>query len=399
MSIFNKSGYLAAVAAFAVCMGASAATTQVDDYLADALSVIPDQCKLSVYEVVRFNDNIKNSAVHERESFEFKTGLNTTIFKKKGDLEYGINGDVSYDYYTHDSGELNQFDWNVLPYFKGMLDDINNLKITVKSVSNVQSIDGRVAKFARHYDTGASATYEYVASGKTGVMLNADYLYKVYTQHEFKDRTYQNMEFSIAPYYNVTEKLRTGIRGVYSQRYYESTKQQNDSYKWTINAFAKYRMNAFFNLYTEAGLEKKAFEGKAKGTNGDRDWNGDFQVALNYLPTSRWNLQLRSKLASDDSFSGDRGMAYVWDNRITAKFDATKNLRFEAFAGLEQQDEKINSMDTDEWYFSFKTSYKFTENLSAFASYKYNNVQYKYNGDADYDVNEYSVGVSYLIKK
>lgn len=395
MGILNKSGYIAAAAACMLSMDAKAITSTLSDYLHDAISVVPNKLELSVYESVMYNDNIKNSAVNEHDSFIFKTGILADVFRTHGDLEYGVIGDVAYEYYTRFSGDMNQFDWSVLPYFKGCLDDVQNLKISISSVSNVTALEGPGAKFARHYDTGASAVYEFKASNKTGVILSGDYLYKYYTQKEFEDRTYQKMEFSVSPYYNVNSKLRTGIRAGYSQRFYDSNRINNDSYKWTINGFADYRMNPFLRLYTEAGVERKAYEGRAKDTKGDRDWNGDFQVRLTYTPHIRWTIQLNSYMRSDDSYASSRGLAYVWNNNVRVKYTATKKLDFVAFGGYEMQDEKNNAQDTGEWYASIRTNYKFSDRFAAYAAYKYNNVQYKYDGDGDYDVNEFTLGLSY----
>ena len=67
-----------------------------------------------------------------------------------------------------------------------------------------------------------------------------------------------------------------------SKTAYDSNRVRSDSYKQTYNLFVDYRMNSFLEAYAEGGIEKRSYSGKARGSNGDRDWNWDFLAALRY---------------------------------------------------------------------------------------------------------------------
>ena len=396
MNTSHKIGAVAAVIACAACVETMGASTVIRDFFDDTISLVPNQFDVAVFEKVTYTDNVKNGP-HDNmvESVHFKTGVSIDAYRNQGDLSYGIKGAVAYDYYTRRSGDMNQWDWDITPFIKGsQVLDIHNLKVSLTLKNTIEPMSNADTRYARHHIFGGKVSYDYSRHEHWGVMLNGSYKYDYYPQDEFNDYSKQRFTASIAPYYRVNEDLKTGIRAQYEKNIYESDKRQNDSQKQTYNLFADYRMNSFLEIYAEAGLEKKAYKGAAKGTKEDRDWNWDMLASIRYYPTLRTKIELKSELDVEDTTAGNRGACFVWDNSLAFTWKPEKKYQFTTKIGAETQDEKNNAADCTEYYISVRGDFAVTDHLNVFAQYKYDNIDFKYDIRDRYE-NEVSLGVAY----
>ena len=417
MNSTRKIGTVAAALACAACVDAMAASTVIRDFLDDTISLVPNQFDVSLFERVTYTDNVKNSPKDRIDSVHFDTGLGIEAYRNKGDLSYGVSGEVSYDYYTRRSSDMNGWDWNITPFIKASgLSDIHNLKLSLNMYGKIEPLSNSDLRYSRHYTTEALATYDYARHEHWGFMLNGGYKYDYYPQDEFEDYSKHTFTGSFVPYYRFNDDVKTGMRLQIEKTAYDSNRVRSDSYKQTYNLFVDYRMNSFLEAYAEGGIEKRSYSGKARGSNGDRDWNWDFLAALRYSPTIRLKFELKSQFDIEDSTSGKSyggGAAYVWDNSIAATWKPEAKYDFTAKAGIESQNEVNSDDDTTEYYVLFRASYRFNEHLNVYAQYKYDKVDFKYGyrkpgewpanvlssrgftSDPDYYENEVTVGVSY----
>ena len=396
MNTTHKIGALAAAIACAACVETMGASTVIRDFFDETISLVPNQLDVAVFEKVTYTDNVKNGPHNNMiESVHFKTGIAVDAYRNQGDLSYGVKGSFAYDYYTRRSGDMNQWDWDIIPFIKGTsIADIHNLKIAASVKNSIESLSNADTRYARHHIIGASASYDYSRHEHWGVMVNGAYKYDYYPQDEFEDYSKQRFTASIAPYYRMNSNLKTGIRAQYEKIIYESSKVQNDSQKQTYNLFVDYRINSRVEAYAEAGLEKKAYKGAAKGSNEDRDWNWDALASIRYYPTLRTKIELKTEVDVEDTTSGGRGAAFAWDNSIAFSWKPETRYQFTTKLGAETQDEKNNRSDSTEYYISVRGNFAVNEKLNLFAQYKYDNVDFKY-VSRDYYENEVSLGVSY----
>ena len=396
MNNAHKIGTVAAVIACAACVETMGASTVIRDFFDETISLVPNQLDVAVFEKVIYTDNVKNGPHNDMiEAVHFKTGVAIDAYRNQGDLSYGIKGSVAYDYYTRRSGDMNQWDWDITPFIKGSsILDIHNLKISASVKNSIEAMSNADTRYARHHIIGAGASYDYSRYDRWGVMLNGAYKYDYYPQDEFNDYSKQRYTASIAPYYRARADFKTGIRAQYEKIVYESDKRQNDSQKQTYNVFVDYRINSFIEAYAEAGIEKKAYKGEAKGTNEDREWNWDALASIRYYPTLRTKIELKTELDVEDSTAGTRGAAFAWDNSLAFSWKPETRYLFTTKIGAETQDEKNNRADSTEYYISVRGNFAVNEHLNLFAQYKYDNVDFKYIS-RDYYENEVTLGVSY----
>lgn len=396
----NLSKYLKGAAlgmALLVAGEAVAASSTLGDYFEAASGLIPNKISLSCFEEVNYNDNIHDAIKgQERDSMIFKTGVTVDLYRVKGGINYGLIGDFSYDYYTKDSGDFNQFEWNISPHILGSFEllGLDKLMLSFETRSKIETVSTADTRYARHHTNGIHAVYDYGGPRRLGFMLTGDYVYEYYPQDDFKSYSNQEYGFSFVPYYKVTEKIRTGIRLGYSETVYDYDYTNDDSDTITLNAFVDYRMTSFFSVYVEAGCEKQSYDGASKDSNNDRDYVPDYAITLRYLPISNLAIDIKSSVSPDDSLAGKgNGQSIDFDNSLTVRWFATSKISLQQTVGLDVQDEKNNNNDTHEFYYDARADYKCTEKLSFYAGYRYNNVQFDYEDDSDYYVNECYLGV------
>ena len=402
MNRTHKIGTMAVAIACAACVETMGASTVLREFFDDTISLVPNQLDVTLFERVTYTDNVKNSHYDRIDSIHFDTGVAVDAYRNVGDFSYGLTGELSYDYYTKRGGDMNQWSWNLAPFVKGSsVADIHNLKIGFNMTGKIEPLSNSNVRYARHYTTKLFATYDYARHEHWGILLNGSYKYDYYPQDEFEDFNKQVFTGSIAPYYRFDADLKTGVRAQWEKTIYDTNKVQSDNLKQTYNVFADYRMNSFFETYAEAGIEKKSYSGRRRGTNEDRDWNWNFLGALRYYPTLRTKIELKSELDVEDSTAGGvrGGAAFVWDNSLALTWKPESKYDFTTKIGAETQDEKNNNSDTTEYYFTVRGNYRFNEHLNFYAQYKYDTVQFKYNHrdhmHANYYENEITLGVTY----
>ncbi len=410
MNTTHKIGAMAAVIACAACVETMGASPILRDFFDDTISLVPNQFDVSIFERVTYTDNVKSAHYDRIDSVHFDTGVAIDAYRNKGDISYGITGEVSYDYYTRKGSDMNQWNWNLSPFIRGSsVADIHNLKIGVNFSGKIEPLSNSDIRFARHYTGGLTASYDYARHEHWGFMVNGEYKYDYYPQDEFEGYNKHTITGSVAPYYRFSADLKTGLRAQWQKSIYEHHRYQSDSVKQTYNLFVDYRMNSFFEAYAEAGIEKKSYSGKGKGLNEDRDWNWDLLGAIRYYPTLRTRFELKTQLDVEDSMSGPRyvyidinhqeerqsGAAFAWDNSLSFSWKPETRYDFSTKIGTKTQDEKNNVNDTTEYYISVRGNYNINEHLNVYAQYKYDNVQFKYAKHANYYENEITLGVSY----
>lgn len=394
--IAGKIGMAAFLCAGMFAGHAYAGSSTLSDYFEMTSGLIPNKLSLSIYEEIVYNDNIHDATKgNERDSLIFKTGIGANINRTVSGLTYGLKGNLSYDYYTKDSGDMNAFDWDISPVLLGNFGLLNmqNLMVIFTSSSSLEPLDTGDTRFARHYENGLHAVYDYSKHEKWGFILTGDYVYDLYTQDEFESYTNHEYGFSLVPYYKLTEKVKTGVRLGYSETKYKNDDTNDDSYTVTINGFVDYRMSQLFSVNLEAGVQKRCYEGESEGSNKDRDFMPDYSITLRYLPFSNLAFDLKSSLSTGDSLTTERGgLALENDTSLTMRWDATSKISITQTVGLNIQDEKNNDADTKEFYYDLLADYAFSKAMSVYAGYKYNNIQFDYRTGDDYYVNECRLG-------
>ena len=290
----SKSKFFGVLIALGLLPVSAFSQSMLQQYLDTASAIVPNQLKLSLYEEVKYNDNIHNSSSDEEDSMIFKTGARADIFRTKGNLTYGLQGDVSYDWYTRDSDDMSAYDWNLSPYLQGNLGEklLQGLMISLKSRSVYEPYSKRETRYVRHFENGVGLAYDYSRHERWGVISTFQYTNYYYPQssHDYSSSTNNKYKFAIAPYYKVTEKVRTGLHLGYEIVDYRNDKKYDDSDNISITGFVDYRANMFLNMTAEAGMKRYNYDGRSKGSVDDRDFEPVFLYTLRYIPSKDWTL-------------------------------------------------------------------------------------------------------------
>ena len=215
-SISRSFKVVAAVLFSSICMSQLQAQSFLSDYFETAAAAIPNRLTLSAFEEVRYNDNIHDSATRRVGSFINECGLSLDWYKNYENGKYGVIGDISYEYYDKDSDE-SEFKWNISPFILGGIDLLGNdrLMLTLSSRSVNEKYDTSDTNHTTHIDNTIGLTYDMLKFARWGVALSARYFNKYYTDSDYKDKSYQEYSFGVAPYYNLTDKIKLGIRSSY----------------------------------------------------------------------------------------------------------------------------------------------------------------------------------------
>ena len=377
-----------------------AASTQVGEYLDSALSILPNQLSLSVFEEIGHTNNAYKTSGDRSGSYYFKTGIAPAILRENGNLTYGVKGRFTYDYYTRFGGDLNQFNWNLTPTIsfkddgEGLLRDVT---LGINSVARVDALNNKDRKYARSYTTTANAGVDLALTEKLGVLVNGKYVYDYYSQREFNGFTKKVYSADLTPYFQVTEKTRAGVRFGYEKTKYAHGDVYDDYNRYVVNGLVDFHTDKF-GATVEAGVEHMNFEGET-GHRADSDGNWKFNggLMLKYLPVSNFETSLKLNTSHENSSVNDRTDSIRTKATLGAKWTATSHIVLMARTGLLDNDEKESNDkdDSREFFAVLEADYVFNSGLSVYLGYKYRNIQFRYNSDLDYSVTEYFMGCRY----
>ncbi|MBQ6474197.1 MAG: hypothetical protein IJJ33_19580 [Victivallales bacterium] len=399
---------LMVAAAAATAMVGSMATADLADYFDTAANVLPNKLSISAFEEVRYEDNIHNRSRNERGSLILKTGLGADIYGDKGDYRYGLAGNMSYDYYDHDSHDMNEFEWNLAPYISGNFNVLGDdtLTINLKSRNKRERYDTSDTRYVRRSVNGGDLVYDMVANEKVGVLFGAEYLYTHYSQKKFKARTHSDYGFSVSPYYRLDEKTKVGLHIAYDKRDYKNDNYDDDNYTWIVNGFVNYIYSGQLNATVEAGVMKKNYDGLSGGgtddngrayDNKNNDWIPNYKLTVNYKANSQFAFRVVSSYGAEDTGSG-RGLRTAYRNTFSASWTPSRKLDVTQSVSCLIHDEKNYNTDTTEYIYNLKASYKLNDRVSLYGGYRYDKVHYDQNHDSDYADNEVYVGVKISLK-
>ncbi len=392
---FFKKITLAAIAVAGLSTTAWANSLTLGDYLDAAALLIPNTKTITGFAEVGYNSNIKLAPKgREIDSLTLRGGIRLDVARNYGNGIYGIKGSVSYKYFDHKNQDLGGWDVNVTPYILGNIAGIQNLMFRASLVNNRQSLDQTRPRYTRTRTANAGLSYDLAFHERYGIALTGDYTYKYYPQREFKDYNKHVFEFAAAPYYRFSEKLKAGIKVSYDETHYEHNTIHDDSHTLTLNAYGDYRPSSLFSVYGEVGAERRSYEGAARGTGNDDLWKYNSLLRLRWTANKYLTTDYTVKYAQDDTYAA-RGAQNKFDTNLSVTYAPTAKWSIGQIVGCEVQDEKANNYDTLELYYNAIVSYKFNKNLTAYATYDYHNIQYKYTDSLDYYVNEVIFGISY----
>lgn len=390
-----------AVAAMFVAGGAYS-QSMMQKYFDSAASIVPNTMNLSVYEEVKYNDNIHDSRHGtEDDSLIFKTGAAATIYRTKGNVTYGLDADASYNYYTRDSDDLSEFDWNLSPYLQGNFGEsfLQGLMITLKSRSVYEPFSKTDTRYVRHYENGIGLAYDYSRHERWGVLTSFEYCNYYYPQSKrnINSTTHNDFDFSLAPYYKVSDKMKTGLHLTHERTYYRDAKKYDDFHKEEITGFVDYRMNMFCSVTAEVGASRVCYEGVSRDSKNDREWEPTSSLTFRYVPTLDWAFAYIVRYKPENGSERGRGQRQSWDNSLRASWQATAKINITNEVTFSMDDEKNCNDDTNELSYNLRVNYAMSDNITVYAGYAYDDVHFKYDGDSDYHTNEVLVGLRWSL--
>lgn len=390
--------FLAAVSVLA-CLTATAASNDVAAYLDSALSVLPNQLSLSIFEEIGHTNNAYKSSDSRNGSFYFKTGIAPAISRTKGNLTYGLKGRFTYDYYTRFGGDLNQFNWSLTPTISFKDDGeglIRDLTLGLNSTVKVDALNNADNRYARSYITTVNAGVDLAFTEKLGVLLNGKYVYDYYTQEEFEDFSKQTYSANVTPYFQATAKTRLGIRLGYEETKYNHHGAYDDFNRYVVNGLVDFHGEKF-SATAEAGLEHLNYDG-VTGYIADADghWKLNGSLILKFKPVTNFETALALSSGHENSSVGYGRNGSV-SNKIamSAQWMATSHILLQGRVGVSDNNEKKSADDNREFFTELQANYMFNSGLSLYVGYKYRNIQFRYDSDMDYSVTEYFVGCRY----
>lgn len=367
------------------------------DYLETASSVVPNKMDVSLSVEGRYESNIHNRGrARGSSSCVLEGALNLDIYRNINDTgKYGISGDIGYEYYTSDS-DLSDFDWDISPFVLGAIDLLGNdrLMLRISSRTHEEKYDSADTTRVRRYDNNLGLTYDMVRHERWGVAFTADYENIYYSDSDYKDRSHQIFQLGMAPYYKLSEKVRTGIRATYKMTKYRGDDFNDDSKSLTFTAFGDYRMSEKISAHIDGGFQRTRYEGGAEDTKGDDEFSPIASVSVSYSPVSNMTFTARSAYEWEDSTSASGGRS-SWDNSLGMSWKMTQKLTLDQSIGVEDINEKNNDADSTEYSYDLRASYQFTQRISVYSGYEYSRTTFK-NGDyREYDCHEIYLGARY----
>ena len=394
-SISRSFKVVAGVLLSGICMSQLQAQSFLSEYFETAAAAIPNKLSLSLFEEVRYNDNIHNRATNQVGSFINECGLSLEWYKNYENGKYGVVGDISYEYYAKSSDDT-EFKWNISPFIMGGIDLLGNdrLMLTLSSRSVNERYDSSDTNRTTHIDNRIGLTYDLLKFARWGVALSAHYFNKYYTDSDYKDKSYQSYKFGAAPYYNLTDKIKLGIHSSYSEKKYRNNKTHDDSKTYEIMPFIDYRQSSKFTVHLGVGASRTEYTGRSEGTNGDGDWEPVANMTFRYFPVRNFYFTYISSLEWEDTGSG-RGGRVSYYNSLRATWQITHRISFSPGVSMDMRDERNAMYDCTEYSLFANLDYKISSRFSAYLGYEYEKNKYKYLSNRDYDVNECWLGVKF----
>ncbi len=389
--------FLVAISAL-VSLTATAANTEVSEYLDSALSILPNQLSLNVFEEIGHTNNAYKSSGDRNGSFYFKTGIAPAILRENGNLTYGVKGRFTYDYYTRFGGDLNQFNWNLTPTIsykddgEGLLRDVT---LGLNSVAKVDSLNNADRRYARSYTTTVRAGADLAFTEKVGILVNGKYVYDYYSQDEFKGFSKKVYSVDATPYFQVTEKTRAGVRFGYEKVKYCHDDVYDDYNRYVVNAVVDFRTDKF-SATAEAGAEHMNFKGwTGYIADSDGKWGFNGSLKLKYKPVSNFEAGFALSTGRENSSGNTLNDSIRNKVALSAKWNVTSHILLMGRTGISDNDEYKSTMDNREFFANLEADYIFNNGVSVYLGYKYRNIQFRYDGDEDYSVTEYFLGCRY----
>ncbi len=392
-SISRSFKVVAAVLFSGICMSQLQAQSFLSDYFEAAAAALPNRMSLSVFEEVRYDDNIHDRANPKVGSFINEAGISLDWYKNYEGGMYGILGDISYEYCEKDSDE-SEFKWNIAPFILGGIDLLgeDRLMFTLSSRSVNEKYDSSADERTTRIDNSVGVTYDMLKYARWGVALSAKYFNRYYTDSDYKQHSYQKYTFGVAPYYKLTEKIKLGINNSYSERKYRNNKAHDDSKTYQVMPFVDYRQSKQFSVHLGAGLSRTDYKGRSRNSNGDGDWEPVANLTFRYFPVSNFLLSYISTIEWEDSGS-NRGGRVSYYNSLRATWQITHRISFTPGVSMDIDDERVSNYDNTEYTVFAHLDYKISERISTYLGYEYEHTKYKYNHDKDYEANEIWLGV------
>ena len=165
---------------------------------------------------------------------------------------------------------------------------------------------------------------------------------------DYKNHSYQKYTFGVAPYYNLTEKIKLGVNNSYSERKYTNNKSHDDSKTYEIMPFVDYRQSRSFSVHFGAGVSHTDYTGRSQGTNGDGDWVPVANLTFRYFPVSNFFLSYISTIDWEDSGS-QRGGRVSYYNSLRASWQITHRISFSPGVSMDIRDERVATYDATEY--------------------------------------------------
>lgn len=376
-----------------------AASDTLGNFLDATASVIPNRLSLGANYEAKYNDNIHHDAKgrdkHGR--WVFNTGLTADWFRNTSLLTYGLTGELDYDHYHRESGELSQFRYSLAPHIAGAIGvGMGDVYLNFTSTSDLAPLSSTDRRYARSYTNGLQAVWDIIDHDRWGTALTGDWEYVYYPGSEFKDNTRQTYGVSLAPYYKLSAKTKLGLRLGYEKTDYRNSKRHDDSDKVYLNAFTDYRVTQKLSMYGEAGLERQSYRGETKGTNTDRDVSPNGRLSVRYAPVSNFSLALSVYHALEQSYARDkRGLMKETTTSLTAAWAVNPKFLITQILKHTHQDEKESAQDINEYGYTLRADYYLFNNINLYSSYTYEHVHYIYDHNQCYAINEVLFGLSW----
>ena len=410
MQNYKKGSSIIIACAFVIStIAAFAASDTLYNYTVSSLELaagmVPNKLTLSAYQEVTYRDNEHSKPRSKREdNVGYEAGIDFTFVRSKAWLTYGVDCDVSYTVWHLDSSDDDGVDWNVSPTLTFSIEKentlIQNLHVSLSSTSQFDKISKTEHERARHVDNQLNVAYDMKQHGRFGNVITFDYTYDYYTQRKYRNRSYQEWEIGLAPYYQFSGKLKGGLHLAYLEttyKKYKGLRNQSDSDEQDILAFVDYNPTDKLNFNCEVGVSRTRYKGEGKHSDGSNDWEPSLDLRITYKASSIWSFKYDLDMSFDDSdVSTKFGGSYQVDNSVSATWKPSSKFEITNKIGVEVEDEKDHCKDdTAEYYYNVNASYSFHPKFKCYADYDFSNVRYKYKGHESYYESEVTLGVKY----
>lgn len=364
----------------------------------DAISEdVPARLKLSIEQSVTHESNVFDAPDDRTSGYRFKTTLGMNRVKSIGKIDYRVTGHVGYEYVPNQSS-LTTPTYSINPsivYKHGSWNLMLDAKSSYKK-DHVSNVDRRTS---RQQKNSFEIVWDWRSSSKFGVALTGKWYNINHTGSHFKGLDYTSYEFSVAPYYVISEKTKVGLRGGYVAKRYESHIRNDDSDRIFADLFTDYRISGKITLHAFAGIFKEDFDKKASNGHNAEDGKYNFHYGLDV------NYKMLNNLAFTAGFIRDMENNTVNETRsvdmttwmfLDTKWNISKKLALTTYSSYEWEDQRDNNLDNQVLRLGINLAYTFPgEALVVFGGYEYESTQFSHNSSLDYSNNTFTLGARY----